>query len=135
MLYAFINDNEVKKIEDHGEDDAFAQLRYYQQIIPIDGIDPIPKVGWAWDGVAMFNKLPDITPRQLRLALVMNGINMSDVEAALDTLPEPHKSYASISWNYAVAFSRRDPLVDSVALMLGWTSEQLDDLWVFAGKL
>lgn len=135
MLFAFVNDNEIKSIEDLDESEAYARLQHYQQVIPIEGLIPLPRVGWAWDGLVLYNKLPDITPRQLRLALVMSGVNLTDIEAALDGLPEPQKSYASISWNYAVAFERRDPLVQSVAVILGWTGEQLDQLWDFARKL
>lgn len=78
---------------------------------------------------------PNVTPRQIRQALVLSGISLTDIETALNSLPEPTKSLAIIEWEYSVAFIRTNPLVEQVGLMLGWTSEQLDDLWTFAYKL
>lgn len=80
--------------------------------------------------------IPDVTPRQIRQALVLtDGITIEMVEAALETLPEPTKTLARIEWEYSVAFQRNRPLVTQVGLMLGWTEEQLDNLWLLAGSL
>lgn len=77
----------------------------------------------------------EVTPRQIKQALILSGISMTDVETALDSLSEPTKSLAKIEWEYSLAFQRNRPLVAQVGQMLGWTSQQLDDLWVFASKL
>lgn len=79
--------------------------------------------------------IPDITPRQARQALILSGISLQDIDAALDSLPEPMKSLAKTEWEYSIAFQRNRPLVVQVGQMLGWTPEQLDDLWRFAGGL
>lgn len=84
------------------------------------------------NGVPYF---PDVTPRQIRQALVLKGVSISMIEDALASLPEPTRTLAQIEWEYSVAFIRRNPLVEQVGLLLGWTSEQLDDLWTFARKL
>lgn len=78
---------------------------------------------------------PNVTPRQIRQALILSGVSISDIEAALLSLPEPQKSLAKTEWEYSIAFERDRPLVASVAQMLGWTPEQLDALWLFAGTL
>ena len=57
------------------------------------------------------------------------------IDAALATLPEPMKSLAQTEWEYSTEFFRRRPLVESVGVMLGWNSEQLDNLWLLAGSL
>lgn len=80
-------------------------------------------------------KMPDLTPRQARQALVLLGYSLQQVEDALDALPEPHKSLAKIEWEYSVAFQRSNPLIAQVAQLLGWSSEQLDQMWVFAKSL
>jgi len=80
-------------------------------------------------------KIPDVTPRQIKQALVLSGISMQQVSDGLDTLPEPQKSLAHIEWEYSLTFKRDNPLVAKVAQMLGWTSQQLDQLWLFAGSL
>jgi len=79
--------------------------------------------------------IPDVTPRQIRQALILSGVSLASIEAALATLPEPTKSLAETEWEYSIAFQRYRPLVQQVGLMLGWTPEQLDQLWLFAGTL
>ena len=135
MRYAFINDNEVKKIEDVEEEVAFSQLAHYQQIILIDGLEPEPKVGWVWDIGKMYSNIKPVTPRQIRQALILSGVGLASIDAALGSLPEPIKSLAITEWEYSTLFERRRPLVQEIGSMLGWTSEQLDDLWIFAGTL
>lgn len=79
--------------------------------------------------------IPDVTPRQIRQALVLNGISLNDIDTALNTLPEPYKTLALVEWEYSNMFQRTRPLVASVGQMLGWTSGQLDSLWRLAGSL
>jgi hypothetical protein len=79
--------------------------------------------------------IPDVTPRQIRQALILSGITIEQVDTALDALPEPTRSLAKTEWEYSISFQRDRPLVASVGQMLGWTSQQLDDLWNFARTL
>jgi len=80
-------------------------------------------------------EIPDVTPRQIRQALLLSGISMSQIEDALASLPDPQKSFAQIEWEFSVAFKRNRPLVAAVGSILGWTSDQLDALWRLAGSL
>ena len=80
-------------------------------------------------------QLPDVTPRQIRQALILSGVTMQSIDDALSSLPEPTQSLAKAEWEYSVAFQRNRPLVASVAVMLGWSSQQVDDLWKFAHSL
>lgn len=77
----------------------------------------------------------DVTPRQMRQALVLSGVSVQQIEDALDSLDEPMRSLARIEWEYSTAFQRHRPLVQQVGIMLGWTSTQLDNLWILAGSL
>jgi len=77
----------------------------------------------------------EVTPRQIRQALILSGVSLEQIEQALDTLSEPTKSLAKTEWEYSIAFQRSRPLVAQVGQMLGWTSTQLDDLWRFASTL
>lgn len=79
--------------------------------------------------------IPDVTPRQIRQALVLSGVSLASIDAAIDTLPEPTKSLVRIEWEYSVAFIRTNPLVAQVGAIIGWTSDQLDALWRFAKTL
>lgn len=80
-------------------------------------------------------EIPDVTPRQIRQALILSGIALADIETALDSLPEPSQSLARVEWEYSVAFQRSRPLVVQMGAMLGFTSEQLDALWALAKTL
>lgn len=78
---------------------------------------------------------PNVTPRQIRQALILSGVSMAAIDAALNSLPEPAKSFAKIEWEYSTAFIRSNKFVVQVGQMLGWNSAQLDALWVLAGSL
>jgi len=79
--------------------------------------------------------IPDVTPRQIRQALIMSGLTLQQITDALDSLSEPTKSMAKIEWEYSISFQRSRPLVVAVGQLLGWTSTQLDDLWKLAATL
>jgi len=135
MKFAFINDNQVKKIEELEEEQAFAQLLYFQQAVQIDGMDPEPQVGWLFENGKLVANIPDATPRQIRQALILSGVSIEMITAALDSLPEPTRSLAKVEWEYSIAFKRNRPIVIQVGLMLGWTPKQVDDLWKLALSL
>lgn len=77
----------------------------------------------------------DVTPRQIRQALVLSGVTLEQIDTALNALPEPMKTMAKVEWEYSNSFQRNRPLVAAVGVMLGWTSGQIDALWLFAGTL
>lgn len=77
----------------------------------------------------------DVTPRQIRQALILTGVSTTQILDAINSLPEPTKSLAMVEWEYSIAFQRNRPLVSQVGTMLGWNSQQLDDLWDLAGGL
>lgn len=135
MIYAFVNDNEVKKVEEATEEQVLDQAPHYQQIIPTDGLPRTPKVGWVYVSGKLQPNIKDATPRQIRQALILSGVDMTMVEDALNSLPEPTRSLALTEWEYSISFERNRPLVKSVGVMLGWTEDQLDDLWLLAKSL
>lgn len=76
-----------------------------------------------------------VTPRQIRLALLGAGISITTIENAINSLPEPNRSAAMITWEYSVEFQRSNTLIQSMAPMLGLTSEQVDQLFTIASTL
>lgn len=86
----------------------------------------------AWYNALPKELPPAISPRQIRIALLNQGITASMIESSLNSLEEPQKSIALIEWEYATEFKRNHPLVPGVAAALGWNDEQLDDLWAYA---
>ena len=79
--------------------------------------------------------IPDVTPRQIRLALIQSGVVLSSIDATIAAMPQPSQSLAQITWEYSTAFERSNPLVAEIGAMMGWTSAQLDALWHLAGTL
>lgn len=79
--------------------------------------------------------IPDVTPRQFRQALVISGMSIASIEAVINSQPEPLRSLAMIEWEYSTAFKRSNTMVNQMAPLLGFTSKQLDDLWLLAGTL
>jgi len=80
--------------------------------------------------------MPALTSRQLRLGLVLHGISLSSVEAAIDAIEDPtDREVARIEWEYATTFERSHPLVNQVGTALGLTPEQIDAMWTEAATL
>lgn len=89
----------------------------------------------AWEDAHTRPILPDVTPRQIRQALILSGVSLQMIEDALNSLSEPMKSLAKIEWEYSIAFQRNRPMVSQVGAMLGWTETQIDNLWQLARSL
>ena len=70
--------------------------------------------------------------RQFRLALVMNGYDLNEIEALIDQIEDPmQRTIAQIEWQDATDFERTNPTLLMMAQMLGLTSEQVDSLWEY----
>jgi hypothetical protein len=77
--------------------------------------------------------MPVLTSRQLRLGLVLHGISLSSVEAAIDAIEDTtDREVARIEWEYATTFERSHPLVNQIGAALGLTPEQIDAMWTEA---
>lgn len=90
----------------------------------------------AWFAANAPVEVPEeITPRQARQALFLNGVTEQMIESAILSLTSPTKEMAMIEWKHSIAFKRNNPLVSTMASMLGWTSAQLDALWIQGSQL
>jgi hypothetical protein len=81
------------------------------------------------------NTVQSVTPRQMRLALVMSGISLETIESIIDGLPEPQRTITKVTWEYSVEFQRNNPLLNAMAPILGLTKEQVDNLFALASTL
>lgn len=70
------------------------------------------------------------TPRQARLALLQAGL-LDQAQAAVDAAGPA----AKITWDYALEIRREDPLIVGIGVLLGITSEQIDNLFRTANTL
>lgn len=76
-----------------------------------------------------------VSPRQMRVALITNGISLQDIEDVLNSLTEPQQSIARVTWEYSIEFNRNNPILTGLAPMLGLTEQQVDDLFILASTL
>ena len=112
--------------------------------VAMDGLIEIDKADYdslvqSFDLTEYYNAtryVPDsVLPRQFRQALIILGINIADIENAIDSLAEPSRSLARVEWEYSLAFQRSNPFVAQVGSILNKTPSQLDDIWILASTL
>lgn len=71
-----------------------------------------------------------ITPVQLRLALSIYGL-LETVETLVSQLGEVERIY----WQYASAIRRDNPILNSMAVRMNLSKEQVDEMFIFAASL
>jgi hypothetical protein len=77
----------------------------------------------------------DVSPRQLRLALLSAGITEAMIDGAIALLESPTKEQAQIAWKYSLSYKRSESAVAVIGTLAGLTSDQLDGLWDLARTL
>ena len=82
-------------------------------------------------------KMPTLSARQLRLALLGLGLTGAQVEAKIAALPgtPAQREAAMIEWKYATTYQRDHPLVVALGAALGLTKAQIDNAWQGAQTL
>ena len=75
-----------------------------------------------------------VTMRQARLALLQAGL-LSQVEAAINALPEPSRTVARIEWDFSSEVFRGRDFVTMLGTTLGLDSEEMDNLFITAATL
>lgn len=75
-----------------------------------------------------------VTMRQARLALLGAGM-LGAVTTAINNLPEPNRSVATIEWEYSQEVHRNRALIQELGPLLGLSTEQLDGLFTVAATL
>lgn len=82
-------------------------------------------------------KMPTLSARQLRLALLGLGLTGAQVEAQIATIPgtPAQREAALIEWEYATTYQRDHPLVVALGSALGLTTAQIDDAWKEAATI
>lgn len=69
------------------------------------------------------------------LAAVKTGEIPAALEAFIDQLPTDEKFAAEMVVSGATIFERSNPMTLALAAGMGWSSEQIDDLWRAAAQL
>ena len=100
-------------------------------------------IGWTWDGSTFTAPpappevvhIPDtVTMRQARLALLGAGL-LQKVDFTIASMPGVEGDAARITWEFSTEVHRTDALVQSLGPALGFTPEQLNQLFVTAAGL
>ena len=74
--------------------------------------------------------LKPLTRRQFRLALVMNGFALADIEALINQIEDDmQRQIIQIEWQDATVFERNNSSLFAMAALMGLSSAQIDELW------
>jgi hypothetical protein len=88
------------------------------------------------DGNIVVTPVPEEVPLwAFRAALVLGGITQAQVDALIESLPEPSRSVATIQWNYGNYIERGHALISQLGSDMGLTSDQIDDVFRTAASL
>lgn len=89
----------------------------------------------GFPGVATAPGAPQVvTMRQARLALLQVG-KLAAVNSAIAAMPGEAGDAARIEWEFSSVVERNRPYVQQIAVGLGLTSQQLNDLFTLAATL
>ena len=67
--------------------------------------------------------------------LELEGVTEAGILAIIDTLPEPNRTIARVSFKRATFFERENPLINLVGQAYGFDSNKLDEIFINANKL
>lgn len=68
-----------------------------------------------------------VSARQIRLWLIQHGVSLSQVDAAIASIPDQlQRDSVQVEWEYAPYVERSHPMLIPLAAALGLTEEQVD---------
>ena len=120
------------------KDGAIEQSEFATNQEAIEWIDHLVEIGYidcTYEVTTIDPKIENISPRQLRLALLSLNLTESSIDNTINTLPSPLKEQAMIAWKYSTTFERSAEAVGMIGALLSLNNEQLDDIWKQAGVL
>ena len=85
---------------------------------------------YVWAVTYESPKTPSLTRRQFRLALVMNGYNLTDIETLIEQIPDQmRRQIIKIEWQDATTFERQSQNLQIMAELMQLDTAQIDGLW------
>ena len=89
--------------------------------------------------VQYINMQPTVVPDEIQLWRIRTVLKLllleSQIETAIETLPEPSKTGAKYIWNYGTTVERSSQTVLLLQSVLQLTDEQVDDLFIQAQQI
>jgi len=141
-LHACINGNTVIKIIEVSDELEYKELAsVFSSVISIEDEVVRPNVGWklvgtSWvEGELPKSSIRAVTPRQMRIALIMSGISIESIESLINGLDEPTRTVTKVTWEYSTLFERDNPVLNAMAPLLGLNGDQVDELFVLASTI
>jgi hypothetical protein len=100
-------------------------------------LPPRPSENHYWNNGAWIlatPKVPEsVSARQIRLWLINNGIQLSQVEDAMNSIEDPiTRETIKVEWEYAPYVERNHPMLVPLAQALGLTENQVDQAFIQA---
>ena len=92
---------------------------------PADDIEPPPPPPPA-----------TVSARQIRLWLIQHGVSLSQVDAAIASIPDQlQRDSVQVEWEYAPYVERTHPMLIPLAAALGLTESQVDQAFIEAAVI
>jgi len=77
-----------------------------------------------------------LSDRQLRLGLIMNGISLEIVDAAIDSIADPiQKAVAKVWWDRSTSIEWNHVMTQTMLQLVGITKEQASLMWMAAKNI
>lgn len=77
-----------------------------------------------------------VSARQIRLWLINNGIQLTQVDDAINSIQDPIvRETVKVEWEYAPYVERNHPMLMPLAQALGLTEEQIDQAFIVAQNI
>jgi len=99
-----------------------------------------PSVEHYWQNgqwILINTSIPEsISARQIRLWLINNGIQLSQVESVINNIEDPlTRETIKVEWEYAPYIERNHPMLVPLAEALGLTENQIDIAFIQASNI
>jgi hypothetical protein len=99
-----------------------------------------PSENAVWDGNQWIVPEPEIpqtiSARQIRLWLIQNGFQLSQIDQAINSIEDILiRETVKIEWEYAPYIERTHPWLVPLANILGLTSEQINQAFIEASNI
>jgi len=102
-------------------------------------LPPRPSDAHEWNGTAWVlppEPVPaSVSPYQFRLWLIRSGVSLAQVDALIESLPQPARDEARVAWEYGLEVRRDHPLIGQFGASLGMDAAAIDAAFREAASL
>ena len=127
----------ILKVKKEGKPDEQSDFATEQEAIDWQAhlVNDLGYVDCTFEILQVNPPIEDISPRQIRMALLNLGLAENAIDGAISNLSSPQKEQAQIAWKYSTSFKRDAEAVAIIGALLSLSSEQLDQIWKIGSNL